>query len=165
MCTFCGNIYISGWGGSTNRTGNNPNLTGYTFGMPITFDAIQTATDGSDFYLMVLSKDAENLLYGTYFGGSANEHVDGGTSRFDKNGIVYQAVCASCGFPNTNFPTTPGSWSQVDNSNNCNLGVFKLDIYIPPSIISVDASPTASGCVPLTVNFQSASLSGCWFFF
>ena len=24
------------------------------------------------------------------------EHVDGGTSRFDKDGIVYQAVCAGC---------------------------------------------------------------------
>ena len=41
-----------------------------------------------------------NLVYGTYFGGlSANseEHVDGGTSRFDRNGIVYQSVCGGCG--------------------------------------------------------------------
>ena len=30
-----------------------------------------------------------DILFGTYYGGS---HVDGGTSRFDKNGIVYQGV-------------------------------------------------------------------------
>ncbi|MBK9539816.1 MAG: hypothetical protein IPO12_13885 [Flavobacteriales bacterium] len=35
----------------------------------------------------------------TYFGGGITAgHVDGvSTSRFDKNGNVYQAVCAGCG--------------------------------------------------------------------
>ena len=33
------------------------------------------------------------MIYGSYFGGSSsNEHVDGGTSRFDKNGKIYQAM-------------------------------------------------------------------------
>jgi len=50
--------------------------------------------NGRDFYLMVLSRDFKKLIYGSYIGGDqAREHVDGGTSRFDKNGIVYQSVC------------------------------------------------------------------------
>lgn len=43
------------------------------------------STDGSDFYLMVLSADGSELLYGTYYGSSGPEgdHIDGGTSRFE----------------------------------------------------------------------------------
>ncbi|MGB1316352.1 MAG: PKD domain-containing protein, partial [Chitinophagales bacterium] len=161
LVDFCGNIYISGWGGGTNNSGWNPNATGNTLNMPITIDAFQATTDGDDFYIMVLSKNAEDLLYGTYYGGNqtgtnnSGEHVDGGTSRFDKDGIIYQAVCASCGASTTNFPTTPGAWSQVDSSNNCNLGVIKMEVYIPPTIVALDANPSTSGCVPLMVDFQS----------
>lgn len=161
----CSNIYISGWGGNTNKS-RNP-LTGNTFNLPLTSDALQATTDGSDFYFMVLSKNAESLLYASYFGGNqTEEHVDGGTSRFDKKGKIYQAVCASCSGPNNNFPTTTGAWSQTDNSQinhvngntystGCNLGVIKMDVYIPPTIVDVDASPTATGCVPLTVIFEA----------
>ena len=39
--------------------------------MPITPDAPQTATDGSDFYMGVLSQDAEDLVFGT-----VDEEVD-----------------------------------------------------------------------------------------
>ena len=163
LVDYCGNIYISGWGGSTNNSPNNPNATGFTIGMPVTSNAFQSTTDGSDFYFMVLEKGAQSLLYGTYYGGNqtvtggSGEHVDGGTSRFDKNGVIYQAVCASCGAINNNFPTTAGAWSQIDSSagSGCNLGVIKMDVYIPPTIVYLDASPTATGCVPLTVNFYA----------
>lgn len=53
--------------------------------MPLSANATQTTTDGFNFYLMALEHDALSLLYGSYFGGAnSQEHVDGGTSRFDK---------------------------------------------------------------------------------
>lgn len=56
----------------------------------------------------------------------AEEHVDGGTSRFDKKGIIYQSVCAGCR-QNGLFPTTVGAYSRTMNSNNCNNALFKID--------------------------------------
>ncbi len=116
----CDHIYISGWGGIQG--------TGSTTGLPVTPDAYQSTTDGNDFYFIVFDKDFEGLLYATYFGGTGpvGEHVDGGTSRFDKNGIIYQAVCAGCGASDA-FPTTPGAWSQTNGSTNCNLGTLKME--------------------------------------
>ncbi|HCK21444.1 MAG TPA: hypothetical protein DHW15_04570, partial [Bacteroidetes bacterium] len=79
----CENVYVSGWGGSVNQS-YNPAVAN-TSGMTTTPDALDVTTDGSDFYFFVLEKNAENLLYASYFGGAgSNEHVDGGTSRFDK---------------------------------------------------------------------------------
>jgi hypothetical protein len=92
----CDNIYFSGWGGSIN-TGNNTSL------LPITPDAYQKTSDGEDFYIVVFNRDADSILYATYFGGNqSGDHVDGGTSRFDKRGIIYQSVCSSC--PAANSP-------------------------------------------------------------
>ncbi len=126
MVDKCGNIYLSGWNGTSNRTSIvNPQPRGDTYGLPITPDAFQKTTDGNDFYFMVLNRDASSLLYGSYFGGTSNEHVDGGTSRFSREGTIYQAVCASCG--GGTFPTTPGVYSPSKGSGRCNLGVFKFD--------------------------------------
>ena len=94
--------------------------------LPVSSDALQTATNGSDFYFMVLGKNFTSFDYGSYFGGAVSaEHVDGGTSRFDDRGRIYQAVCAGCG-GNDDLPTTPGAFSVDNNSSNCNLGVIKL---------------------------------------
>lgn len=132
LVSDCGQIYMSGWGGATNSV----NATGGgTDGLPTTSDAYQPGTDGSDFWLGVLNPGGEELIYGSFFGGGQSaEHVDGGTSRFDKNGTVYQAVCAGCG-GNNDFPTTPGAWSSTNDSFNCNLGVFKFELgLIQPDI-------------------------------
>ncbi|HEX8609620.1 MAG TPA: PKD domain-containing protein, partial [Pedobacter sp.] len=159
LVDYCENIYVSGWGGNI--------LTGApTLGMPLTPNAIQPNTDGFNFYLFVVSTNASSLLYATYFGGAqSQEHVDGGTSRFDKKGIVYQSVCAGCGGFD-DFPVTPGSWpntgSNVNHNtqnNNCNNGVFKFDFQVPlaQATITIDY---INGCVPLTVQFQNQSTSG-----
>ena len=145
----CENVYVSGWGGNIL---NGSALTG----MPTTTNAMQaTSGDGFNFYLFVLERNAQSMLYGSYFGGNTSqEHVDGGTSRFDKNGIVYQSVCAGC-WNNNDFPTTPGAWSQVNNSTGCNNGIFKFDFEIIPSAeFSVD---TFQGCAPLTITFTNTS--------
>lgn len=152
MVDVCDRIYFSGWGGGTNH--------GQTkiFNMPLTPDAIQTSTDGSDFYFIMFSEDATSLDYATYFGGSTSrEHVDGGTSRFDKTGTIYQAVCAGCG-GNDDFPTNPGAYSQTNNSSNCNLGVIKFNFEQPIVVANALPSPSFSGCVPFEINFQNLSI-------
>ncbi|MBL4577109.1 MAG: PKD domain-containing protein, partial [Flavobacteriales bacterium] len=149
----CGNIFVSGWGGATGSQ------QGSTFGLPTTSNAEQLGTDGSDFHLLVLLKDAVSVLYATFFGGSvSHEHVDGGTSRFDKNGIVYQSVCGGCG-GNSDYPTTPGVWSNTNNSSNCNNAVFKFDM----SDISARFDVQDQGCVPFTATFQNQSTGGLTF--
>lgn len=167
----CENIFISGWGGTINSLFDpNGNGTGYVGGntrnLPITEDAFQATTDGSDFYLMVLSKDVRELLYGTYFGGDAGiEHVDGGTSRFDKRGIVYQAVCGDCGEGDSNFPTTPGVWSPTNKAENCNNAAFKFDLAtlkanFVTNKVTMDEEGYSKGCAPLTILFQNKSIGG-----
>ena len=145
LVSTCGQIYFSGWAGSTNAFGS-AGLSSSTNGLPTTSDAFQSTTNGSDFYLMMLEVEATALGYATFFGGTAAEHVDGGTSRFDKDGIVYQAVCAGCGGTN-GFPTTPGVWSNTNNSSNCNLGVFKID-FEQAVQVGIDVTTTGqTGCL------------------
>ena len=135
LVDVCNNIYISGWG---SGTGNGPLS---TLNMPITTNAFQNTTDGNDFYIMILDDGLDNLIYGTYFGGSQSaEHVDGGTSRFDKKGVIYQSVCAGCG-NNNDFPIepNPGAVPSTNNSTNCNNGVFKFDFNFPILISDFDA--------------------------
>lgn len=148
MVDKCNSIYLSGWG--SNTLGGNVG----TAGLPITSNAIQSTTDNNDYYFMALKDDASALVYATFFGGSSREHVDGGTSRFDKMGKIYQAVCAGCGGLD-DFPTTPGVHSNINQSNNCNIGVVKIDFMIPA--IVADYSTNAPVCLPSAVNFTNNS--------
>ncbi len=67
----CENIYVAGWGNSTNSIFSQYGFPANNmFNMPLTSDAYQSTTDGIDFYFIVLSKNAQNLLYGSYFGGA-----------------------------------------------------------------------------------------------
>lgn len=128
----CGRVFISGWGGRVNNAPRGHN--GNTKAMWISPNAFDSQTDGSDFYLAVFNRDLDSLVYGTYFGGEEigadglplAEHVDGGTSRFDYEGRVYQSVCAGCGGSDA-FPTTPGAHSTANLSTNCNNALFKID--------------------------------------
>lgn len=158
----CGHLYIAGWGGVTNF-GNGYATQSTTNGLPLTANAYQNSTNGSDFYLMVLDADAAGLIYATFFGGSVSaEHVDGGTSRFDKNGVVYQAVCAGCG-GNSDFPSTPGAWSPTNNSPNCNLGAFKFDLN--DIVADIDFTVNLGTCdYPIQVTFTNNSTGAIQFF-
>ena len=153
LVDYCDNIYLSGWGSQ------QLNGFGGTNGLPVTSDAFQTTTDGSDFYFMAISDNASNIVYATYFGGaasSAREHVDGGTSRFDKHGRIYQAVCAGCGGQST-FPVTPGAYATTNGSSNCNLGAIKIDFNMP--VVVADFLMPNVICLPDTVFFQNYSQS------
>lgn len=133
MVDECERVFVSGWGGET--LGDNNTMAG----MPVTPDAFQKISDGSDFWIGVFSKNLEDLVYATFLGGDRTaDHVDGGTSRFDPKGLVYQSICASCVEPgqfNDDFPTTPGSYSPLNPSPRCNNAIFKLDfenLNLPP---------------------------------
>lgn len=156
LVSDCGPIYLSGWGGPLNGNTNVDAHASFstTSGLPVAGGPFQTTTDGQDFYLMVLGEDASTLNYASFFGGGVSaEHVDGGTSRFDKNGKVYQAVCAGCG-GNSDFPTTPGAWSNTNQAPNCNLGAFKFDLaFVTPVITATD--PYA--CIPGSYTFGNSS--------
>ncbi len=159
MVDICGNIYVCGWGANILQSS-------LLSGMPVTPDAFQmNSPNGFDFYLFVLKRDFSDILYGSYLGGNqAQEHVDGGTSRFDKHGIVYQSACGGCG-GFSDFPTTTGAHSMNNMSTRCNNLVFKFDFNLIPNA-EFTADETI-GCAPFTVtfdNFSSGSDSYLWDF-
>jgi gliding motility-associated-like protein len=163
----CENVYISGWGGWIQPTGDPYDLA-TTVGMPVTPDAFKSTTDGRDFYFIVIKKDAEELLFGSFFGqnGGYGEHVDGGTSRFDSEGAIYMAICANCYGSNSPppapgpFPTTPGVWGPFNpmGTTGCNLAAVKIEF----NFSGVGSGPKpfiggvqdTVGCVPFRIVFR-----------
>lgn len=159
----CENVYVSGWGGPIFQSSPTYYPSAGTGGMPITPDAIQSTTDGRDFYFFVLKKDAASQLYGSYFGKFGTEigdHVDGGTSRFDRNGVIYQGICGDCEQGSGAFPTTPGAWSTVKPASAlCNLALVKIAFNLAGVAAGVQSSingvvKDSAGCVPLQVDFS-----------
>ena len=157
----CENVYVSGWGGWIFPKQDPYGLAG-TLGMPVTPDASKRVTDNKDFYFIVLKKNASDILYGTFFGqddnaNSISEHVDGGTSRYDQNGIIYQAICANCnGNTLKPFPTTFGTWSPSNGTggHGCNLAALKIRFDFAGVAAGLKASVNGhandtSGCIPL----------------
>ena len=156
---ICNRIYAAGWGRDFIGNGGISWNQAGTHDMETTADAIQSTTDGQDFYIMSMSADASTLDYATFFGelhgsgsNGGHDHVDGGTSRFDKMATLYQSVCASC-YGNDNFPTSPGAWSTHNNSNNCNNALFRLNIHDDFALADFVAPP--AGCEPYTVDFTN----------
>ena len=151
LVDVCDKIYIAGWGSNLGGPLSTLNL-------PVSGDAYQSTTDGNDFYLMVLNDVLDTMIYATYFGGSqSNEHVDGGTSRFDKKGIIYQSVCAGCG-GNSDFPVepNPGAVSTTNNSTNCNNAVFKFNFDFP--LVLADFNAPWVSC-DTAISFQNLTTS------
>lgn len=159
MVDRCLNIYLSGWNGYSNIAANNF-INANTTELPTTTDAFQDSTDGSDFYFMILSRNADSLLFGSYFGGSSHEHVDGGTSRFSPNGVVYQAACAGCR-TRDGFPTTPGAFAPTKPGSECNYGAIKFDFQITVrSIPDINfSSDVDTLCDKLQVTMTNNSLN------
>jgi hypothetical protein len=172
LVNACDNIYIAGWGGEINNSaifwgGTTLYLGGRTFGLPVTSDAWQPGTLGNDFYMAVITGDAKQLVYGTFLGGTASlTHVDGGTSRFDKRGIVYHSVCAGCGGRPDDFPSYNVPEARRENrSTNCNNAAFKFDLSSLRAVIQTNNIVlTKPGfnllCIPDSIVFQNLSLGG-----
>jgi gliding motility-associated-like protein len=163
----CENIYVSGWGGWILGNENDPYGLLGTAGMPVTSNASKQYSDNRDFYFIVLQRNSSSLLYGTYFGQTDNdksisEHVDGGTSRYDQNGIIYQGICANCdGNASSPFPTTIGAWSTTNAAlpTGCNEAAVKIAFNFAGVAAGLRASVNGrlndtSGCIPLDTDLQ-----------
>lgn len=122
-------------------------------------------------FTFLFQKKCPKPAFGSHFGqnGAVGDHVDGGTSRFDDNGVIYQAICANCGGGAT-FPTTTGVWSRTNNSNNCNEAAVKIEMNfagVGASVkATIDGVVDTIGCVPLTIKFtdtlaKGKCISGC----
>lgn len=159
----CENVYVSGWGGQLgSQSAQYPNSG--TTGLPVTPDALDPTTDGKDFYFIVLERDAASQLYGTFFGqqdppsSGTPDHVDGGTSRFDPLGVIYQGICANCS-PGQ-FPTTPGVVApNKPGSATCNLAVIKIAFDLGGVLGGIKSSiegrdGDTSACSPTVVDFR-----------
>ncbi len=172
----CENVYVSGWGGDIQIRFGYENSG--TNGLTTTPDAIvpnSSARDGADFYFFVLKKDATAQLYGSMFGqtGGSGDHVDGGTSRFDKQGIIYQAICANCG-GGVVFPTAPTGTAYNRNGaaprppqegGGCNLATVKIAFELSGIHAGLRSSidgviGDTSGCIPLKVDFADTMALG-----
>ena len=174
----CENVYISGWGGFFSN--NTQFRSAGTTGLPVTPDAFKSATDGKDFYFFVLRRDATQQLFGSFFGENNSvaqggvDHVDGGTSRFDSQGRIYQAICGNCklGGPVLPYPVTTGAWGTVNNTPNCNLTMLKIEMNLAGVEAGVQsaiggAPRDTAGCLPLTVDFIDTVANGQsyeWYF-
>jgi gliding motility-associated-like protein len=158
LVSNCGDIYVTGWGGIVNVQ-NSIAVNSTSAGFPTTPDAFQLNTNGNNFWIAVLTADATILKYASYMGGvaSSNNHVDGGTSRFDKNGTIYHAVCAACGGQNLGFTTTPGVVAGQNLSNNCNLAAWKFELS---TIVASVGAPDPVICIPDDVFFDNNSSNG-----
>jgi hypothetical protein len=126
-------MYVSGWGGRVNiNTGLNVNSS--TNNLPTTQNAFKKTTTGSNYYFMILEAKARSLLFGSYFGSEApttgserGDHLDGGTCRFDKKGVIYHSACVCRANDFVGFPVK-NAVSSTHNSSNCNMAAFKFEI-------------------------------------
>ncbi|HVY73342.1 MAG TPA: PKD domain-containing protein, partial [Puia sp.] len=162
----CQNVYVAGWGGGIEVEGNGAYVynNSKTTGLTVTPDAIKATTDGDDFYFFIMKRDAASQLYGSFFGqngGNVGDHVDGGTSRYDKQGIIYEAICANC-YGGGSFPTTPGVWATRNGTgvNGCNLAAVKIAFnfagVVADPLSLINGRYDSSGCVPLDVVFTDS---------
>ena len=157
---ICNRVYGAGWGREFAGPGGVAWNSRGTQGMEITADAYQDTTDGQDFYIFSLGMDASSLEHATFFGElhnssssySGRDHVDGGTSCFDRMATIYQSVCASCS-GNQGFPVTDGVWSTTNKAENCNNAIFRYNVRDDFPV--ADFTLPQSGCVPYTLELQN----------
>jgi gliding motility-associated-like protein len=114
--------------------------------LPLTDDAI-FQTGG--FYLAAFEDALETLSFATYY---TENHVDGGTSRFDKKGVVYQGVCSGGG-----FNTTANAFA-TDQNTGWDVGVFKIDFQLSGVNAAFSAPSELDGCAPHEISFSNFSV-------
>ncbi|MCA6363269.1 MAG: gliding motility-associated C-terminal domain-containing protein [Bacteroidetes bacterium] len=137
LVDICENVYIAGFGANA---------------YPATPNAFYPGPSVGNCYLAVLERDAQSLIFATYYGAY---HVDGGTSRFDPQGIVYHAVCQGGG----GFPTQPNAYN-LGPGPSWDVCVFKIDFEAVGTQAVANAAPSDTGCVPYTVSFTNNGSTG-----
>lgn len=169
MVSDCGDIFLSGWGAGYNLLGQIGTM-GFAAGMPLTPNAYRSTPDLinsnqdtlGDFYFMRMDASWKRLTYGSYFGMmGGSDHVDGGSSRFRRDGSIFQAVCSCNPRSFSGFPITAGAYEDSIRSNNCNLVVFRFDMEADTVAADVEISPLYSDsvCLPADVQFLDFSFN------
>jgi len=139
MIDSCENIYCSGF----NSQSTYP-VTAATALYPT-----QASCGGGSAYFIVLSKDALGLSFGSFYYGW---HVDGGTSRFDPQGAIYQGICIGGG----GAPTPAWAWKDNVNAPGWDMYVVKVDFQMA-GVNAVASASTNTICDSMTVWFQNTS--------
>ncbi|MEZ4721685.1 MAG: gliding motility-associated C-terminal domain-containing protein [Flavobacteriales bacterium] len=141
----CNRIYASGQGAAAGALST------------ASFDTVGSVLSLSQagFYLMKLTPDATSLEFGTFYGNNSS-HVDGGTSRFDKRGVIYQATCTqgqfstvSWAYSTTNLSTIYGGY---DNT------AFKIDFA--SNVAKAEIGPADTVCAPIEIQFDNSGSLG-----
>ncbi len=150
-----GRLLAAGWGGGLDPSGGN------TAGLPTTPDALQRGTDTQDFYLIQLSDQARALDYATFFGSAADDHTDGGTSRFDPQGTLYQALCA-CNQSGGGLLLPPGAhtYAPASASPHCDNAALKLAVLRQATAAGPDSLTLCARQGPLVLGGSPAG--GTW---
>ncbi len=150
----CNQVYCAGF---TSSTFGNPGL------FPVTPNAQQPAPSGTqDLHVTVLAADFASLLYGSYLGGAVREHTDAGSSRFDRNAILYAGVCTEESFSG-GFPVLPNAFSPSSQTPDWDMAGVKWDFAgCPTGGISAApqiglASSDTSWCDKKAIDFFDLS--------
>lgn len=175
LVDVCDNVYVSGWGGGLDQVYISPSerylnsgLTGlsYVSNTALSKPLKDHLPGQGGFYFFVLEHNASSQLFGAFVGSNDKDdfdgvHVDGGTSRFDKSGVIYQAVC-TCG-PDTALPTANAAYTvngayAAHKPYYCNLTSIKIAFNLSGVSSGVKSSiknisNDTTGCVPLKVTF------------
>jgi hypothetical protein len=129
----CNRIYCAGF---TSSVLTNPGQ------FPITAGAQQSIQGGTqDAHVMVFEADFASVLYASYLGGAVREHTDAGSSRFDRNGVLYLGVCTQESFAG-GFPVTPNAFSPISQTPDWDMTGVKWDF---------------EGCARILSNLPSVS--------
>ena len=163
----CENVYISGWGGCLSYS-NNSLCKRWDNRIACNTGCIKSEHRWKGFLFFCFKKEMQrHQLFGSFFGENNTQmagcdHVDGGTSRFDQNGVIYQAICANCeaGWLHS-LSNYTGAGATVNNtwSRSCNLAMLKIAFNLAGVASGVQSSINgvprdSAGCVPLTVDFS-----------
>lgn len=139
MVDSCENLYISGFGSSPAYPVS-----------PNSLYPTQASVNGGNCYFMVLTKDALGLSYGSFYYGW---HVDGGTSRFDPQGIIYQGICIGGG-----GAATP-AWAYKNNvgAPGWDMYVVKIDFQTAGVNAVASIAPNDTICLGDSITFTNTS--------
>lgn len=120
----CKRIYFAGYGANQY--------------WPMTDDSLHSFNSDYQFYSGVMEENATDFITATMYAGW---HVDGGMSKFDENGVLYQAACIS----DTYFPVTSNAFSDGSAATGWDVCVFKIDMknypaeFVLPNIFTPNA--------------------------
>jgi gliding motility-associated-like protein len=141
MIDSCENIYCSGF---------NSGSTYPTNGLYTSLYPTQGSAGGGSCYFIVLSKDALSLQFGSFYYGW---HVDGGTSRFDPSGRIYQGICIGGG----GAPTPAWAWKDNVNAPGWDMFVVKIDMQTAGVTAVAQAAPNDTICEGQSITFTNTS--------